>query len=721
MRAQAQTRAVLALIGFTAVIAQIVLMRELIVAFNGNELSMGLMLASWLLWTALGSGFIGRYQAGLSPREAVAVLLAVTAVTFPLAIIAIRESRALLQHAAGELLGFGPLALTALLTLGLFCPFSGWLFAAGSRWLADESSASPASATSAVYVLEAAGAAIGGALASLVLVRHLSPLMIAAFAGAVNLLAAAVLLGRRQWRTGAMAAIIACSLALVARPAETFTLGRFWRGFRVLAVLQSVYGNLALLESEGSRSLAENGLILTTVPDPAAAEEAVHFALLEHLRPQSVLVIGGCANGSLDEARKHPSVARLDCVELDPAIPELAKRFLPGAIPRDPRVHMHAIDGVRFVKTTAQLFDVIIVNLPEPQTAQLNRYYTAEFFAASARRLHPGGVLALAFPASENYLSPETRTLLRCMRKTLSEVFPHVAALPGETVHLFGSTAPLTTSAPELVQRLHSRNIKTLYVSEHFLPFRLAPERIRELDWQIQPDSATPANTDFAPIAYYFDLTLWGAKFGASYGQLMERAGHVPFRGLAAALLLAAAVLAFATRSAPAAFCAGATGFTMIGVEIILLLGFQAAFGYVYQQLALLVAALMAGMSLGSWIALRATVPSTLAYLQLVVAASPLVAFGLLARTAAAPAIALACGALGGFQFATASRHYFALARPNPGILYALDLAGSCAGALMLSAYLIPVFGFLRTSWLLALANLAPAVGALCARRRPGR
>jgi len=42
-------------------IAQVVLMRELMVAFYGNEISLGLVLACWLLWTALGSGVFGRF------------------------------------------------------------------------------------------------------------------------------------------------------------------------------------------------------------------------------------------------------------------------------------------------------------------------------------------------------------------------------------------------------------------------------------------------------------------------------------------------------------------------------------------------------------------------------------------------------------------------------------------------------------------------------------
>ena len=67
MQPPAQLRGILALIGFTSVIAQVVLMRELMVAFYGNEISLGLVLACWLLWTALCSGVFGRICSG---REA---------------------------------------------------------------------------------------------------------------------------------------------------------------------------------------------------------------------------------------------------------------------------------------------------------------------------------------------------------------------------------------------------------------------------------------------------------------------------------------------------------------------------------------------------------------------------------------------------------------------------------------------------------------------------
>jgi predicted membrane-bound spermidine synthase len=78
------------------------------------------------------------------------------------------------------------------------------------------------------------------------------------------------------------------------------------------------------------------------------------------------------------------------------------------------------------------------------------------------------------------------------------------------------------------------------------------------------------------------------------------------------------------------------------------------------------------------------------------------------------PALALACGALCGYQFALASRVLRA-AQPRPGALYAVDLVGSCVGAILFSLYLIPVFGFFRTSLAAAELNLAPAALAFLA------
>ena len=196
MRGGVGVRPVLVLIGFTAAIAQIVLMRELMVVFYGNEISLGLMLGSWLFWTAAGSGIAGRFAR--EPRRLMAGLEALVAVALPATILAVRASKAVLETVPGESLGPGPMLLGSLLTLSVFCVLSGALFAAGSRLYADQAATSMGEATGSVYLLEALGSAAGGVLAGLVLVRTVAPLEIALGLGLLNLLAAAGLVIRAR-------------------------------------------------------------------------------------------------------------------------------------------------------------------------------------------------------------------------------------------------------------------------------------------------------------------------------------------------------------------------------------------------------------------------------------------------------------------------------------------------------------------------------------------
>ncbi len=739
-------REVLCLIGFTAVIAQIVLMRELIVVFSGNEISLGLMLASWLLWTALGSSVFGRVANRRNSRQLVARLEALIALSFPSTVLAARAGKGMFQSLPGELLGPGAMLLISLAVLSVFCVLSGWLFAAGSRLLAVEMNTSTAEATGAVYLMEAIGSGAGGIAASLLLIRYFTSLEIAMFVALLNLLAAtAILISAAAHRHAIMAGLLALFVFLVfpnATRLEAISLQNFWRGFRLVAARNSVYGNLAVVAAEGSRTVFENGLVIFNVPDPAAAEEAVHYALLEHPSPKGVLLIGGGVNGSLAQTLEHPSIQRVDYVELDPAMIDLARTSFPkewAPIAADPRVHVYNADGRLFLKSADARYDVIILNLPDPQTAQLNRFYTLEFFREAAQRLAPDGLLAFRLTAAENYISPDLADFLRCINKTLRSVFPDVVTLPGDIVHFFAAKrkGTLVADAPALLARLRARRIQTSYVREYYIPFRMMPDRMADLESQVRPQPSTAVNRDFAPIAYYYDVALWSARFGGTYRRFFHSIAQVSLMRLAigAVILLGAlsAIICWSSsdkRKASAAFCVGTMGFTLIGLELLLLLAFQAIYGYVYHQLAILIAAFMAGMALGSWLAMSLKLQvRALARVQLLAALSPLVLYALfralagvhahvglfLASQVVFPILAVCCGFLGGYQFPIASRIFFAGSlrkAGSPGTLYALDLAGACVGAVLFSVYLLPVFGFLNTAVLLAIVNLAPAVVA---------
>ena len=751
-------RGALALTGFSAVVGQIVLMRELIVVFNGNEMSMGIMLATWLLWTAAGSGLGSRMAfEERNTRRAVAALDSLLSFSLPVSIWALRASKSLFQAVPGELVGPVPMMLASLACLSLFCIVSGALFVAAARMCKLECSLSSRSAASSAYMFEAIGSAVGGIAASILFLRFLEPFQIAAVVAILNLCMAAVLLlepSRRQFVAIAVTASVCLlpMLTLVTPMLEQSAQDRLWQGFHLLGSRDSIYGRLAATETGNMRSIYSNGLLLANVPDPSAAEEGVHYALLEHPAPQHVLLIGGGINGSIAEALKHPTVERIDYVELDPALIGFARRFIPAqmaALATDPRVHMHYADGRSYLRATKDKFDAIILNLPDPQTAQLNRFYTEEFFLSARAHLAPGGLLALELRSSEETISPDLAGFLRCIQHTLDQVYPYTVAVPGDTIHFFAATEPnvLTDNPQTLIARLRDRNLKTQYVREYFIPFRMMPDRMEQVREQLRPQPSTPVNRDFTPIAYYFNIVLWSTQFNTGWSRWFRAAAQIRFTALLAAalasLLLAAALLAFAPRRqsrAPAAAITSvaATGFTLMALQIFLLLAFQSIYGYVYHQLAILIGLGMAGIAAGSWLSTRRTglnqrsTCRALASTQILLAVSSplligaLVLLANLSGTASAwiaaqcvfPALAALAGVLGGYQFPIASAIYLDEdnSRRSLGALYAVDLLGGCAGALLLSTYLIPVFGFWRTAWLCAAINLAPALLAFRVR-----
>jgi len=187
-------------------------------------------------------------------------------------------------------------------------------------------------------------------------------------------------------------------------------------------------------------------------------------------------------------------------------------------------------------------------------------------------------------------------------------------------------------------------------------------------------------------------------------------------------------------------FCIALAGLTGIGLEVLLLLGFQSIYGYVYHELAILIALFMTGMALGSWWRLRVGCSTSsltpragllqLAGLQILAAASPFLLYlffsslgglrssGLLLFVSQIvfPTMALLAGLLGGYEFALATECFLAsstVSQKSMGVLYGVDLLGACVGSLLLSAFLLPLFGFLKASLFIAAVNLVPALLAV--------
>jgi len=740
-------RAALAVIGFTSMIGQVMLMRELVATFYGNELVFGLILAAWLLWVAAGSAGLARLAQGrrLGPG-AFATGLALAAVFLPAQIALTRAIRILLDITPGALVSFGAMAWSIFLILAPLCLLLGWQFTLGSRLLAERGET-----VGRAYVYEGWGAAIGGALFSFLLVRFLNPFQIALGLGAVNL---AVGWWLRQLRSDdfsrlgthatkvattspmrALLGLAALLLALLAWPLgqrlHRVTLA--WQWEDALLVRDTIYGRLTVVGRDGQRVFFQNGLLMfetqSTFP-----EEVVHFPLLEHPAPRSVLLIGGGAGSDLREILKHP-VSGVHYVELDPAVIEAARRYLPPedrAVLEDPRVTLAYTDGRLYVKEVGRRFDVVIVDLPEPSTGQLNRFYTQEFFAEVKAILNEGGVFSFGLPSAENYLNPELRHLGGNVYQTLGSVFSQIVVLPGDYNRFMASDAPLTTDHTLLAERLAGRNLETRWVSAPYLRYIFTTDRFPQIRQDLESEKSAKLNRDLEPICYYYDMALWLSQFYSGLSGFFHRASLLNLWWVVVPLALAVVVFRWKRGGAVPAVMAF-TGFAEMTLEMVVLLAFQALHGYVYHEVSLIVAAFMVGAALGGGVMNRliaakrtpdAAGSSVLGWakrpLRVLIAAQGVamlyalfLPFALLKAAAlpwpnlSFPLLTLLAGFLGGMDFPLAAELTRGSVGRVAGLIYGADLVGACLGAFLSSALLIPVLGIPQTCYAVALLSLA--------------
>ena len=764
----------LAVGGACAVSGQIILLRELLVAFHGNELSLGVILAGWLLWGAAGSWLIGsRADRFRRPVLVLAAVLALASLLLPATVFASACITKAVGASAVETLGFLEFLPAVLILLAPLCFVLGSLFAIGARIL--DQLAPARNEVSRAYLLESAGAGAGGLVISLLVLPRLEPLALSFALGAVLLFVSFLLAGeissrrrRAIVRIGLLALVAAFAAGAVHPQPDSLRRRIQWHGFKLLEARNSLLGSLAAIDIEGDISLYENGLLVATSGYRMHAEELVHLGMVQHPDPRFVLLIGGGLGGSLCEILKYP-IEHCDYVELNPMLLTIGRRHLrPQDLTAldDRRVTVHHVDGRYFVKNARRKYDVVMLDLPGPRSAQLNRFYSLEFFREVRRILGKDGVLVFEISSSEASPAPEQRLLLASLRKTARLAFLHVATLPGEMCYFVLSTgrAPMT-EAGAILGSLDAAGIERRYVRETMLPFRLTPWRSAQLEQALtEKEKQARINRDFRPLGYLYDLAQWSAQFR---GPLRHWVGRIIVANrfwaylvpTVLVLLLAVGKYACAggtslTAGAPAIektpepgpegrktpsrdsrFAVGAavgvTGVSEIIFQVTVMVSFQVVYGYLFYRLGIMVAAFMAGLAAGSfWLWRQGELAPARAWrwflrVHIAILLYPLllpVLFRFSPQSEIFMFVPAIAGLLGGLEFPLAVRLWQQRGRgvaSAAGVLYALDSFGACVGAAIVSPFLIPVLGLAGICWWTALLNAGTlAVLVLPCRKR---
>ncbi len=634
--------------GFSGLPVQLLLLRELLIVFAGNELTIGLILACWLATEAAGSLWARRADAGSSAdsegQRSMEALYRYAWVTLAFclslipAIYAVRMIKPVLGISVGTVPGLGLAAAASLLlmlpvgithgaqfTLGCVA-LSGAGASSGSVRRSRASSGPRSSEqppAGRVYIFETLGTLLAGLVWTAVLIRVANPFEVAA--GVILLNAGTVLyllwtLQRDTGRTllsGAATAFAAASLLL---PATGLThqlhhssIHALWQNQNIVHYENSMYGNIVITENQGQHTFFTDGTpaFFSPVPDMELVEPLIHIPLTAHPNPERVMLITGGATGFLDAVLEHPSVTKVEYAEHDPRLLQLQLEHARAAGEtwiHDSRVDAYAADARARLHESSERFDIIISRYHDPSNLHSSRHFSREFFQLAVRSLTEQGILVLGFPGLVGHLNEPLRELAAGVYHGLQQEFPYVRAFPGAgSSFLLASFDPtITTMDPDAFsKRLQQRRLLGAVALPWHVEQYLHPRRS---DWfqELAAHGSTRPSRDFQPRALFLSISYWSSLNAPVAGRVLQAVYQLHPAAIAAGvvatlLLLAVALNHFTAQPrTPVVPAVLTTGFAAMLVSLSLIFAFQISAGRLFGWLGLLTAAFIAGLGVGA-------------------------------------------------------------------------------------------------------------------------
>ncbi len=678
-------------LGITAAITQFVMMREFLTLFSQNELILGVILGSWTILTGIGA-FLGRFFGRLSRCRWFFSLSFLLLAVFPsIQFVMIRTSG--IFFVSGAEIGPLHIFLFSLLFLLPFCLLSGLLLNLFSEGFIDFKGGEK---TGRVYLWDVVGDIIGGIVFSFLFVYFFSSVETLFFLCMLNLVLMGVSLKGTKKAIAVFISIVAL-ITFLQFDIEKWFLGIAFSGHEILYHESNPYGKLTVTKKDGQINFFENGKPFSSDQETISKEEGVHYGLSQVKNLKTLLLVGGAFQGVIEESLKYKSIDKVDYVEKNPWLTALYKKFF--TFRGEEKVSLIIDDPGVFIRLKEHEYDAILINLPPPATANLNRYYTYEFFEDVKGALRNGGVFSFSLPSSANYSGERLSLLTSSVYKTLKSVFPETMIVPGGKNYFIASNIPLIEDISYLIEQ---KNIDTRYTNEKYLKGILTEDRMASVKDMAKKDASI--NYDFRPSTYFIHLQYWFERFGKGF---LFPIMFIVF-AFFVSIILFKGMGEYALTSS-----VYSSGFSGMGLQIILLVTFQISHGYLYNYLSVLITALFIGTLIGAIFFSRFPVNKKRHFVilesMLVVLCLILPVFFL--STNIPPLIFaifnLSVGFILGAEFVFVSNFFKQEeARNVSAYLFVFDFLGSSIGAFVIGAFVIPLVGMRESCFILGFIKL---------------
>lgn len=238
----------------------------------------------------------------------------------------------------------------------------------------------------------------------------------------------------------------------------------------IILMEDTKYQHIVLTKEQGDLRLYLDGQLQFSSSDEYRYHETlVHIPMSAVKKHEKILVLGGGDGLALREIEKYEDVKEITLVDLDPRIIELAKTN-----PQLSQLNKHSFknskvtvinkDAFDFIENVDGFYDVIIVDLPDPNNESLNKLYTLEFYSLLRNHLSPDGAMMV------QSTSPVFATeVYWTIDKTISET-----GLSTDNFHLdipsFGNWGFVLASRKQIDPDEISIDVKTNYLTTEIIP-----------------------------------------------------------------------------------------------------------------------------------------------------------------------------------------------------------------------------------------------------------
>lgn len=633
-------------LGAFALISQTMILREFFVVVYGNEFIFGVLLTNWLIGIFTGALIGGNVsEKGKNNLKLFAASILAMSVLLPLSITLIRFLYSISQTPPGTYIGFfkvfwhsAAMIIPISFFIGFSFPIAARMQSAPAGHQHKQAKGEIVRKISNIYVFEALGSLFSGIVYTFVLAGQLNPYFIAALA-ILPLLAGLSLLAKRCRYRNLMVvslAFLVLSLLLALPPVngklDRLTVEKRWQSVSTLPLTYSTdsrYQNIAVAKLLNQYNLYLNTMFSSVFPNDEDNMLLAAHLVCQHPQPSRILVIGDAVSGLAKFLLRFP-IDEVTSIEIDEETVATILKFLPARdkqILKDPRFKILIKDGRQYVKqrvrtgkSSNQKFDIVYLNLSEPSTLLLNRYYTAEFFSDLRGIMNANGVVAMKITSSENYEEGLVTDYTASLYNTVKTAFPQIVVTPGHDNFIFASGQPgIVTDSPAVLAKryqqtgINPRRLGLIFASLY------PKEKTRFIKNALEQHSTGSINTDETPIAclYFNKITGWYGE--SNVGGLLEFFENIRLRDVTLLLLVlffirllyvslsihkhpSSKTRIFRFHVLLAVFAGGLAG---ISLELVILYTFQSNYGDIYHIIGFIIALFMFGLPLGAMVSNR--------------------------------------------------------------------------------------------------------------------